>query len=501
MKGLFSGRQIKDLKGRSQRVTRSQTAASAYAAITLKYGSVEDSAKYFHVGKGNWNKYSLQNDKKRTGKLAASIEEWRERPHKLDMKGVDTKDGVSGKKPRFSVTSLKSSARLAGRKGKSQVKATSKAVLKNAVKPKHVLSLSQLKQLNKPSSRKTPLTDVFNGAKINRLQRTRRVIKTGYNFRNGFTWITNGNTFKITSITGTTDNKNIKYVNMKNPSKTYVTDEKDLTFDLRLNKNVREINKKQAEDNAKWAKIEAEQKKKQEAEYQKQLEGLEGFEQTVSALRRPKVIETLNTLIRSNGKVIKRKEAIIERVKAGWEVKNEIFSTSRKIHGERVGKDHTETVLTNGNLMFSMNKTETDFAKYLIKKHGIKPKLFLSALKNLPKLSSRKSKVQPKSSGKAVTKSIPKVATKSISNLEKAQKEYKDLEKKQDKLRSEYRQLEPLNKVGRKDIYNKMESVYNELTTVKKQMINKLNEIDKLKETNNNKAISNIRKEQAKIGS
>lgn len=138
MKGLFSGRQIKDLKGRSQRVTRSQTAAGAYAAITLKYGSVEDSAKYFHTGKGNWNKYSLQNDKKRTGKLAASIEEWRERPHKLDFKGVDTKDGVSGKKPRFSVTSLKPSAKLAGRKGKSQVKATSKAILKNVVKPKPI---------------------------------------------------------------------------------------------------------------------------------------------------------------------------------------------------------------------------------------------------------------------------------------------------------------------------------------------------------------------------
>lgn len=133
MKGLFSGKKIKELKVRSQRITRSQTAANACAAIISKYGKIDDNAHYSHVGKGNWKKYSLTNDKMRTGKLAGSIKEWRERPHKLDWAGVDTKSGE--KKARFSLGSIKQSGRLTGRKGKPQLKANSANVLKKISKP------------------------------------------------------------------------------------------------------------------------------------------------------------------------------------------------------------------------------------------------------------------------------------------------------------------------------------------------------------------------------
>jgi hypothetical protein len=107
MKGIFLGRQIKDLKGRSQRITRSQTAAQAIAAITSKYGGVSDNEKYYHIGKGVWRKWSLANDSTRTGRLAGSREEWGEQPHKLDWQGIDTKKSASGKKRNFSMSRLK----------------------------------------------------------------------------------------------------------------------------------------------------------------------------------------------------------------------------------------------------------------------------------------------------------------------------------------------------------------------------------------------------------
>jgi hypothetical protein len=122
MKGIFSGRQIKDLRSRSQRITRSQTASGAFSAITAKYGSVQDNAHYFHVGKGNWNKYSLENDKKRTGKTTDNKKEWAERPHKLDYFGIDTKGGkVTNKKINFSLSMLSKSGKLCTRTSKSPI--------------------------------------------------------------------------------------------------------------------------------------------------------------------------------------------------------------------------------------------------------------------------------------------------------------------------------------------------------------------------------------------
>jgi len=140
MKGLYSGRQIKDLAAKKLKITRSQTAAQAVKAIVKKYGHVSDSGKYHHTGNGVWVKYSLANDSKRTGKLAVSKAQWRAQPHKLDYPGVDTKKGVEKKKvkavkPKFSLSSIKPPAKLSSRTKKTPAKMAHKAVTKKAPLP------------------------------------------------------------------------------------------------------------------------------------------------------------------------------------------------------------------------------------------------------------------------------------------------------------------------------------------------------------------------------
>jgi len=90
--GLYSGRDIVARKANGKMLTRTQTAASAYNAITKKYGDIIASAKYFHRGKGNWVRYSITNDRKRTGKTTNDIKKWRASPQKLDYEGKDTAD-------------------------------------------------------------------------------------------------------------------------------------------------------------------------------------------------------------------------------------------------------------------------------------------------------------------------------------------------------------------------------------------------------------------------
>jgi len=126
MKGIYSGRQIKALATKKAKITRSQTAAQAVKAIVKKYGSVSDSGKYFHTGKGVWMKYSLANDSRRTGKLAGSKAQWRAQPHKLDYHGIDTKKGAEKKEVK--------AVKPVGRKGKQQLRSNQKAVVKSVPK-------------------------------------------------------------------------------------------------------------------------------------------------------------------------------------------------------------------------------------------------------------------------------------------------------------------------------------------------------------------------------
>jgi hypothetical protein len=121
MKGLYSGRVIMARKAAKGSLTRTQTAAQAYASIIKKYGSISDTAKYMHKGTGNWVKYSIENDRKRTGKVTTDIKKWRAAPHKLDFAGKDTKEAKKAKRT-FSVAALKAPAKMAGRGKKPIVK-------------------------------------------------------------------------------------------------------------------------------------------------------------------------------------------------------------------------------------------------------------------------------------------------------------------------------------------------------------------------------------------
>lgn len=210
------------------KITRSQTAAQAEKAIIRKYGSISAEGKYYHLGKGNWKKYSLESDQTRTGRLAPDLKTWREAPHKWDREGVDTKKEGSGKKKvrMFSVTSLKG--------------------------------------IIKPTARKS----IDTGS----LQRARIAVKQGYNFKVGFEWTNNSkDRYRITGISGTENNKNIKYINVAIPSKTYITNESDLTFDLGMQKRSRKIKTEMKEREEKSRKAKPKKELSPEEQLKKQV--------------------------------------------------------------------------------------------------------------------------------------------------------------------------------------------------------------------------------------
>lgn len=120
MIGLYSGRDIVARKANGEMLTRTQTAASAYNAITRKYGDISASAKYFHKGKGNWVRYSITNDRKRTGKTTNDIKKWRAAPHKLDYEGKDTADTRSRGKS-LSTAALTTSCEMVRRSGSRKI--------------------------------------------------------------------------------------------------------------------------------------------------------------------------------------------------------------------------------------------------------------------------------------------------------------------------------------------------------------------------------------------
>jgi len=177
--GLVSGRLIKTRAKTGEKVTRSQSAKQALSAIIKKYGSIQDNVKYLHKGKGNWVKYSLANDRKRTGKVTSSLKEWRRQPHKLDYKGIDTKG--AGKKEvktktkpfNLSAASLKNTDTLAGRKAKTGMKAKHVAITKKIEKPKKKTNLASAKALSMLGGKKP-----IKGRDTKKLQNKRHVTVT-----------------------------------------------------------------------------------------------------------------------------------------------------------------------------------------------------------------------------------------------------------------------------------------------------------------------------------
>jgi len=89
--GLFSGKKIKELARKKQRLTRKQTAIQAKNNILRKYKKIIDSRRYYYGGNQNWILYSKKKDAQRTGKTTEDKKKWGKQPHKWDYKGVDTK--------------------------------------------------------------------------------------------------------------------------------------------------------------------------------------------------------------------------------------------------------------------------------------------------------------------------------------------------------------------------------------------------------------------------
>lgn len=154
--GLYSGRKIKEMAAKGERLTRKQTAKQALKAIEDKYGKVVDSAKYYHAGAGKWVRRSKDADAGRTGNVTTSVEKWRRQPHKYDLRGVDTK-GSGGAEPKKKVKLSPSMLKAPAPKGRGKrVPPKPKTVLKDihgkTIKSLQKLPLSYKKKTQIPKS-------------------------------------------------------------------------------------------------------------------------------------------------------------------------------------------------------------------------------------------------------------------------------------------------------------------------------------------------------------
>ena len=95
---IYSGRKLKQLAVTNEKVATTQTAVQAVAAIVKKFGSISDSAHYYHRGNGIWSKYLLSEDRKKTGKIAANSQRWKKEPWRYDLKKIDTQEGLTVKR-------------------------------------------------------------------------------------------------------------------------------------------------------------------------------------------------------------------------------------------------------------------------------------------------------------------------------------------------------------------------------------------------------------------
>jgi len=86
---IFKGQDIKKKATLGEMLTKKKSAKSVMGMLGKKYGSVADEGKYYDHGK-SFTKYSLENDRKKTGKLAPSKKAWEKAPYRYDMPGIDT---------------------------------------------------------------------------------------------------------------------------------------------------------------------------------------------------------------------------------------------------------------------------------------------------------------------------------------------------------------------------------------------------------------------------
>lgn len=86
-----------------------------------------------------------------------------------------------------------------------------------------------------------------------------------------------------------------------------------------------------------------------------------------------KVDAVLGSLIRCDGKVMTRREFVIQAIKDGWtpEQKDGVTSWYGSKWEPKQSKPRTEYRLVRENFSYKVSKTEFDFAKYYVEHMGV----------------------------------------------------------------------------------------------------------------------------------
>ena len=104
---------------------------------------------------------------------------------------------------------------------------------------------------------------------------------------------------------------------------------------------------------------EAAEKARQQAKLEAAKAKYHGWADTMSPIRFGKVDAILGSLVRCNGKVMTRREFVVQAVRDGWMPEQRDGVT-------RQGKPRMEYRLVKENLSYTVSKTEFDFAKYYV---------------------------------------------------------------------------------------------------------------------------------------
>lgn len=101
------------------------------------------------------------------------------------------------------------------------------------------------------------------------------------------------------------------------------------------------------------------EKARQQAELEAAKAKYLGWADTMSPMRFGKVDAVLGSLVRCDGKVMTRREFVVQAVRDGWIPEQRDGVT-------RQGKPRTEYRLVRENFSYTVSKTEFDFAKYYV---------------------------------------------------------------------------------------------------------------------------------------
>jgi len=241
---------------------------------------------------------------------------------------------------------------------KAAIKGSNKPVMKHT-KPK--INPANLKSQAKPTPRTKKVQPKVKG---------RLVVKRDYALRVGFSWSNaHGAKFKIVDIKDVKGEKMYGFTRTDRESKTYYQNEKDISFGISMDRRSFKLEKESKEREAARKLIEEKDNQKKADEYNKLISGLDGFEKQFKPMQKPRVLEVLNKISKFDGKLMKNKDYIRDKVKSGWVVENrKWYVEGRKVNGERKGTYHSGRTLSNGNeFNTSLTKIELDFAEYLHK--------------------------------------------------------------------------------------------------------------------------------------